>query len=189
VRVKRLVEGLMELAGELGVEGWREFRTRDHTRIDFAFTLGARRLLAVEFEASRKWLFARVLYNAVKAHRAEFPALLFVYPYRDLPRAGRSWVPEYVEGSLGLKLGLCHPKRCVEAARLMLSEQLGLEQGRGEGGEIEGEEHGAGGWTVVVGVEGWRLWESNSPAKVGRSSGRGRARRRKKKKESSEGEE
>ena len=175
VRVRRLVEDLMELAGGLGLEGRREFRTRDRTRIDFAFTLGARRLLAVEFEGSRKWLFARVLYNAVKAHRAEFPAILFVYPYRDLPKAGRSWVPDYVEGTLGLRLGLCHPKRCVEAARVMLSvlsDQLGMEIDRHD--EEEGE-----GWTVVVGAESWtRLWEASPNPSVGRGRVKSKRKRR-----------
>ncbi len=126
VRVKILAEGLKALAEELGLEGWQEFRTPDRTRIDFTFTRGAERLLAVEFERSRKWLFARVLYNAVKAQRAEFPVILFVYPFYDLPRAGRSWVPSYVEGTLGLRLGLCHPRDCNLAARALLAEQLGL---------------------------------------------------------------
>ncbi|MDO8123551.1 MAG: hypothetical protein Q6364_04145, partial [Candidatus Hermodarchaeota archaeon] len=93
MRVKALVAGLKELVEELGIEGWHEFRTPDRTRIDFAVTQSSNRLLAVEFERSRKWLFARVLYNSVKAQRAEFPAILFVYPFYDLPRAGRSWVP------------------------------------------------------------------------------------------------
>lgn len=114
------------MAEELGLDGWREFRTPDRTRIDFAFTKGAQRLLAVEFERSRKWLFARVLYNAVKAQRAEFPVILFVYPFYDLPRAGRSWVPSYVEETLGLRLGLCHPRDCEPAVRALLAEQLGL---------------------------------------------------------------
>jgi hypothetical protein len=125
VRVKILAEGLKAVAEELGIEGWREFRTPDRTRIDFAFTKGAQRLLAVEFERSRKWLFARVLYNAVKAQRAEFPVILFVYPFYDLPRAGRSWVPNYVEDTLGLRLGLCHPRDCESAVRALLAEQLG----------------------------------------------------------------
>jgi hypothetical protein len=126
MQVKALVAGLTHLAGTLGVEGWSEFRTPDATRIDFAFTQGARRLLAVEFERSRKWLFARVLYNAVKAQRAEFSAVLFVYPYYDLPRAGRSWVPEYVEKTLGMRLALCHPRDCIKATQALLAEQLQL---------------------------------------------------------------
>ncbi len=126
VKVKILAAGLKALAEELELEGWQEFRTPDRTRIDFAFTRGEERLLAVEFERSRKWLFARVLYNAVKAQRAEFPVILFVYPFYDLPRAGRSWVPSYVEETLGLRLGLCHPRDCDRAARALLCEQLGL---------------------------------------------------------------
>jgi len=126
MQVKALVAGLTQLAGKLGVESWREFRTPDATRIDFAFTQGARRLLAVEFERSRKWLFARVLYNAVKAQRAEFSAVLFVYPYYDLPRAGRSWVPEYVEKTLGMRLALCHPRDCIKATQALLAEQLNM---------------------------------------------------------------
>lgn len=126
MRVKALVAGLMDLVKELGVEGWHEFRTPDRTRIDFAITKGSQRLLAVEFERSRKWLFARVLYNAVKAQRAEFPAILFVYPFYDLPKAGRSWVPNYVEDTLGLRLALCHPRDCMPATRALVSEQLQL---------------------------------------------------------------
>jgi hypothetical protein len=124
MQVKALVAGLTHLADQLGVEGWSEFRTPDATRIDFALTQGSRRLLAIEFERSRKWLFARVLYNAVKAKRAEFSAILFVYPYYDLPRAGRSWVPEYVEKSLGVRLALCHPRDCIKATQALLAEQL-----------------------------------------------------------------
>lgn len=126
MRAQALVVGLKELAAQLGVEGWSEFRTPDATRIDFALTQGSRRLLAIEFERSRKWLFARVLYNAVKAQRAEFSAILFVYPYYDLPRAGRSWVPEYVEKTLGMRLGLCHPRDCIKATRALLAEQLNI---------------------------------------------------------------
>lgn len=126
MRVKALVVGLKELVEDLGVEGWREFRTPDGTRIDYAITQGSRRLLAIEFERTRKWLFARVLYNSVKAQRAEFPAILFVYPYYDLPRAGRSWVPNYVEDILGLRLALCHPRDCMAATRALIAEQLGL---------------------------------------------------------------
>jgi hypothetical protein len=126
MRVQALVAGLTQLAAQLGVEGWSEFRTPDATRIDFALTQGSRRLLAVEFERSRKWLFARVLYNAVKAQRAEFSAILFVYPYYDLPRAGRSWVPEYVEKTLGMRLALCHPRDCIKATQALLAEQLDM---------------------------------------------------------------
>jgi len=126
MRVQALIAGLEELVNELNVEGWQEFRTSDNTRIDFAITQGARRLLSVEFERSRKWLFARVLYNAVKAQRAEFPAILFVYPFYDLPRAGRSWVPSYVEDELGLRLALCHPRDCLDATRTLICEQLQL---------------------------------------------------------------
>lgn len=126
MRVKALVAGLVEVVSELGVEGWPEFRTPDRTRIDYAITKGAQRLLAVEFERSRKWLFARVLYNAVKAQRAEFPAILFVYPFYDLPRAGKSWVPNYVEDTLGLRLALCHPRDCIPATRALVCEQLNL---------------------------------------------------------------
>jgi hypothetical protein len=126
MRVKALVAGLVEVVGELGVEGWSEFRTPDRTRIDYAITKGSQRLLAVEFERSRKWLFARVLYNSVKAQRAEFPAILFVYPFYDLPRAGRSWVPNYVEDTLGLRLALCHPRDCIPATKALICEQLNL---------------------------------------------------------------
>jgi hypothetical protein len=126
MRIANLVEELKSLVNELQVEGWREFRTRDNTRIDYAITKDATRLLAIEFEKSRKWLFARVLYNAVKAQRAEFPAILFVYPFYDLPRAGRSWVPTYVEDILGLRLALCHPRDCIVATRALLFEQLEL---------------------------------------------------------------
>ncbi|MFX1317756.1 MAG: hypothetical protein ACFE9D_09255 [Promethearchaeota archaeon] len=124
MQIKALIAGLTELVAELGVDGWQEFRTPDQTRIDYAITKGSQRLLAVEFEQSRKWLFARVLYNAVKAQRAEFPAILFVYPFYDLPRAGRSWVPNYVEDNLGLRLALCHPRDCLVSTRTLIYEQL-----------------------------------------------------------------
>lgn len=124
MRVKVLIAGLQEIVKELELEGWFEFRTPDRTRIDFAITKGSRRILAIEFERSRKWLFARVLYNAVKAQRAEFPAILFVYPFYDLPRAGRSWVPNYVEDTLGLRLALCHPRDCFSVTRALINEQL-----------------------------------------------------------------
>lgn len=126
MRVKTLVAELTELVAEFRIEGWHEFRTPDRTRIDYAITKGPQRLLAVEFERSRKWLFARVLYNAVKAQRAEFPAILFVYPFYDLPRAGRSWVPNYVEDTLGLRLALCHPRDCLVSARTLICEQMDL---------------------------------------------------------------
>jgi hypothetical protein len=126
MRVKALIAGLTEIVTELGIEGWAEFRTPDRTRIDYAITKGSQRLLAVEFERSRKWLFARVLYNSVKAQRAEFPAILFVYPFYDLPRAGRSWVPNYVEDTLGLRLALCHPRDCMPATKALICEQLNL---------------------------------------------------------------
>ncbi|MDO8056738.1 MAG: hypothetical protein Q6361_07750, partial [Candidatus Hermodarchaeota archaeon] len=50
----------------------------------------------------------------------------FVYPFYDLPRAGRSWVPSYVEDELGLRLALCHPRDCIDATRTLICEQLQL---------------------------------------------------------------
>jgi hypothetical protein len=171
MRVKALIAGLQELVQELGVEGWHEFRTPDRTRIDFAITHGSQRLLAVEFERSRKWLFARVLYNSVKAQRAEFPSILFVYPFYDLPRAGRSWVPNYVEDSLGLRLALCHPRDCLIAARTLICEQLELPVP----GDVTERDcvisTNTSPESLIVGAEAWKSKKTRSASKKPRKRG------------------
>ena len=186
MRVKTLVAGLTDLVKELGVEGWREFRTPDGTRIDYAITQGPRRLLAVEFERSRKWLFARVLYNAVKAQRAEFPAVLFVYPYYDLPRAGRSWVPNYVEDTLGLRIALCHPRDCLLATQTLIAEQLNLPSPPSVAETdcvittIGGPKKEAN--TLKVGADAWRQLPSPTTKKQPKRKRSPRTRKRKKSK-------
>jgi hypothetical protein len=177
MRVPALITGLQELVNELNVEGWQEFRTPDNTRIDFAITQGSKRLLSVEFERSRKWLFARVLYNAVKAQRAEFPAILFVYPFYDLPRAGRSWVPSYVEDELGLRLALCHPRDCIAATRTLICEQLQLPI---PGNVVEQDcVITATPSSLKVGAEAWKTMKAPS---TGRRKKRGQAKTASKKK-------
>jgi hypothetical protein len=167
MRIKALIAGLSELVTELEVEGWHEFRTPDQTRIDFAITRGAQRLLAVEFEQSRKWLFARVLYNAVKAQRAEFPAILFVYPFYDLPRAGRSWVPNYVEDILGLRLALCHPRDCIPATRAIICEQLNLPVSSDivENDRVITRNNGKTSGSLKVGAAAWKASTSTTSKK------------------------
>ncbi|MFX1562403.1 MAG: hypothetical protein ACFFDP_03765 [Promethearchaeota archaeon] len=173
MRVKALIVGLKELVAELNVEGWQEFRTPDGTRIDFAITRGSERLLAIEFERSRKWLFARVLYNAVKAQRAEFPSILFVYPYYDLPRAGRSWVPTYVEDNLNLRLALCHPRDCFAATRKLIAEQLNVpttalvtEKDRVIVAQTENPKAAPG--SLLVGAKAWERMKNSSVPKLQR---------------------
>ncbi len=99
IKVKTLTREIATLAGELGLKAVLEYRTPDGTRIDVAILHDERKLLAIELEASFKWFPQRVLYDVVKAHRAGFPELWIVTPFRN----SLGWVLNYAE-ELGLRL-------------------------------------------------------------------------------------
>jgi len=112
IKVKTLTRQIVALADELGLKAVPEYRTPDGTRIDVAILGGERRLLAIELEASFKWFPQRVLYDAVKAHRAGFPELWIVTPFRNSP----GWVLNYAE-ELGLRLRMLEGEEVLEGLR------------------------------------------------------------------------
>ncbi|NJE43007.1 hypothetical protein [Thermococcus sp. GR6] len=100
IKVKTLTREAVELCKELGLTAIPEYKTEDGSRIDIAVLNGEEKLVAIELEASFKWMRQRVLYNAVKAHRAGFRELWIVTPFKK-PKLG--WVEGYVK-ELGLRL-------------------------------------------------------------------------------------
>ncbi|WP_457751880.1 hypothetical protein [Thermococcus sp.] len=118
IKVKTLTRQIVALADGLGLKAVPEYRTPDGTRIDIAILDGERKLLAIELEASFKWFPQRVLYDVVKAHRAGFPELWVVTPFRGSP----GWVEGYAE-ELGLKLEIKNDKALLEELRALLVRQ------------------------------------------------------------------
>ncbi|GAB6100891.1 hypothetical protein JCM16138_01140 [Thermococcus atlanticus] len=111
IKVKTLTREIISLTQELGLRAVPEYRTEDGGRIDLAILRGDEKLLAIELENSFKWIRQRVLYNAVKAHRAGFPELWVVYPFK-MPRLG--WVASFIEEELEMKLLILQPEEFVE---------------------------------------------------------------------------
>ncbi|WP_048148185.1 hypothetical protein [Palaeococcus ferrophilus] len=122
IRVKGLTKELMILAERKGFEAVPEYRTRDGTRVDVALLMAGRPLLAVEFENSYKWIKQRVLYNAVKAHRAGFRELWVVYPFKNLSLGG--WLDEFISGELGLMVRTLRPEGLTGEMKKRLEELL-----------------------------------------------------------------
>ncbi|AEK73219.1 hypothetical protein GQS_06605 [Thermococcus sp. 4557] len=106
IKVKTLTREIVALADGLGLNAVPEYRTPDGTRIDIAILDGERKLLAIELEASFKWFPQRLLYDVVKAHRAGFPELWVVTPFRTSP----GWVESYAK-ELGLKMEIKSDKK------------------------------------------------------------------------------
>ncbi|MCD6372560.1 MAG: hypothetical protein J7L37_03300 [Thermococcus sp.] len=112
IKVKTLTRQILALAEELGLNAVPEYRTPDGTRIDVAILDGEEKVLAIELEASFKWFPQRVLYDVVKAHRAGFPELWVVTPFRGSP----GWVEGYAE-EIGLRLEIKNDKTLLEELR------------------------------------------------------------------------
>lgn len=107
IKVKTLTRQILALAEELGFNAVPEYRTPDGTRIDVAVLKGEEKLLAIELEASFKWFPQRVLYDVIKAHRAGFPELWIITPFRN---AKPGWVMNYAE-ELGVELKILSPEK------------------------------------------------------------------------------
>ncbi|WP_206203800.1 hypothetical protein [Thermococcus sp. 21S9] len=116
IKVKTLTRQIIALADELGLKAVPEYRTPDGTRIDVAILDGEKKLLAIELEASFKWFPQRVLYDVVKAHRAGFPELWIITPFKGSP----GWVLKYAE-ELGLPLRIMGEEKVIPELRTFLS--------------------------------------------------------------------
>ena len=106
IKVKTLTREIISLARELGLRAVPEYRTPDGTRIDVAILKGEKKLVAIELEASFKWFPQRLLYDVVKAHRAGFPELWVVTPFRS---AKPGWVLNYAK-EIGMRLRIMAPE-------------------------------------------------------------------------------
>lgn len=106
IKVKTLTRQIVEFFSELGLTTIPEYRTPDGTRIDVAILNGGQKLLAIELEASFKWFPQRVLYDVVKAHRAGFPELWVITPFKNVKPG---WVLNYAE-ELGVRLKVLPPE-------------------------------------------------------------------------------
>ncbi len=106
IKVKTLTKEIISLSKELGLEAVPEYRTPDGTRIDVAVLNGDKKLVAIELEASFKWFPQRLLYDVVKAHRAGFPELWVVTPFRNVKPG---WVLNYAE-EIGMHLRFMSPE-------------------------------------------------------------------------------
>ena len=117
IKVKTLTRQIVALADELGLRAVPEYRTPDGTRIDIAVLNDERKLLAIELEASFKWFPQRVLYDVVKAHRAGFPELWVVTPFKNVKPG---WVVGYAD-ELGLKFLIILPTEVERKLRVLYS--------------------------------------------------------------------
>ncbi len=114
IRIKTLTREVVELCSGLGLTAVPEYRTPDGTRIDIAVFRGEERLVAIELEASFKWMHQRVLYNGLKAKRAGFNELWVVSHFR---RPAPGWVEEYLEDE-NVSVSFVHPDELLEKIRL-----------------------------------------------------------------------
>lgn len=108
MKVEPIRRRIKSASSGLGFEPEDEYRTRDGTRIDLALFRDGRPFVAVEFERTYKWVRRRILYNAVKAHRAGFETLLMVYPF-DTDRLAGSWVLAFTREELEMDVEMVHP--------------------------------------------------------------------------------
>ncbi len=111
--MKALTKEAAEIARGMGLMAVPEYRTADGTRIDLAILSDGKKLLAIEFENSYKWIRQRLLYNIVKASRAGFSELWVVYPFQ-VPSLG--WINEYAL-ELGVELKILEPEEFREKIR------------------------------------------------------------------------
>jgi len=103
----------MEFCSLKGFTAVRELHTADGTRIDLAiFGEKGKKVVAVEFENSYKWIKQRTLYNAIKAHREGFKHLIIVYPFKSDPLKN-SWVMNFIENELGMRVSLVKPEELL----------------------------------------------------------------------------
>lgn len=103
----------------MGFKAVKEFPTMDNARIDLAILREDEKILAIEFENSYKWIKQRILYNAIKAHRAGFKHLWVVYPFRDEPLRN-SWVKEYLR-ELGVEVEVISPEKIEDRVKEFLA--------------------------------------------------------------------
>ena len=121
IKVKTLTREIVALANEFGLSAVPEYRMPDGTRIDIAILDSGLKLLAIELETSFKWFPQRVLYNVLKAHRAGFPELWVVTPFRNVKPG---WVLNYAE-ELGVRLKVLPPEELEkEIAEIRASSLL-----------------------------------------------------------------
>lgn len=121
MKVKELTSKIVDLAGRYNLKVINEFPTRDKTRIDIAVLNGQDKLLAIEFERTYKWIRRRILYNGIKAHRAGFKNIFFIYPF-EKNSIQNSWVIDFLK-DLGMNVKLIHPDNCVKQISDLIEEK------------------------------------------------------------------
>lgn len=121
MKVKGLIEEIKELAEERGLEAVEELYTSDRTRIDVAILKEEKKLLAIEFERTYKWIRRRILYNGIKAYRAGFKDLLMIYPFSQ-NSVPNSWVMDYLE-DIGMNIDIVHPDDCLKEILKLIKQQ------------------------------------------------------------------
>lgn len=112
MKVKKITSEIKDLVEDLEPNAIVEYSTDDRTRIDIAILDQRNKILAIEFEKTYKWIRRRILYNGIKAYRAGFDDILFIYPFskRSVPN---SWVIDFLE-DLGMEIELLHPDNCFK---------------------------------------------------------------------------
>ena len=118
IKVKTLLREAEAICSGKSLLAIREYRTEDGSRIDLAIFSEEKKLVAVEMENSFKWIRQRVLYNAVKAHRAGFHELWIVYPFRT-PQLG--WVIQFIEEELKMELSILQPEEFLEKIKEVIA--------------------------------------------------------------------
>ena len=120
MKVKKIIEDIRIRLEARGFEVVEEYPTSDKTRVDLAVLRDGEPAVAVEFEKTYKWIQQRVLYNSIKAYRAGFTAVVFVYPFNRKPVLS-SWVMDFIQNTLGVGARIVHPDDCM----MVLDDVLG----------------------------------------------------------------
>ncbi len=122
MKVKKIA---LDLKAELEPKGFtvlEEYTTPDKTRLDVAVMRGEEKLVALEFEKTYKWIQHRVLYNSIKAYRAGFGVIVFVYPFNK-DSVINSWVMDFIQDTLRMKISIVSPDECLSEVAGVLRQK------------------------------------------------------------------
>lgn len=125
MKLKELVAEINNLAQESGFEATCEYTTGERARLDLVILKNGEKRLAIEFEKTYKWIQQRILYNSVKAHRAGFRKIVFIYPFNQ-KAIHSSWVLKFVKEELKMDIKIVHPEDCLDVIGGYLSQPTTL---------------------------------------------------------------
>lgn len=112
MKVKKLTLEIIDLVKPFNIKAVEEYSTDDGTRIDVGILNGSKKLLAIEFERTYKWIRHRLIYNGLKAYRAGFENIMFIYPFNKKGILN-SWIIKFLE-DLGMNIQIKNPDNCLK---------------------------------------------------------------------------